>query len=125
MHQALTLNTGNRQVCFFYDAKIPSLDKKLLINQNQSPGTPRSPDPACFIVNFPGAGKPLGTQPSPAGYQQYAGGLHAEENNLSKWAPFSTHLEWEVAHWAKLRGPSSTALSELLQIDGVSQLILT
>jgi hypothetical protein len=78
-----------------------------------------------FVVNFPGAGKKLGTQPLPAGYWQYADRLHDQESNLSEWAPFSTRLEWEVAHWAKLRGPSSTALSELLQIDGVSQLPLT
>lgn len=35
-------------------------------------------------------------------------------------APFSSRLEWEIARWAKLRGPSSTALTELLAIDGVS-----
>ncbi|KAF9474258.1 hypothetical protein BDN70DRAFT_815973 [Pholiota conissans] len=28
-------------------------------------------------------------------------------------------MEWEVARWAKLRGPGSTAFSELLEIDGV------
>ncbi|EPQ49860.1 hypothetical protein GLOTRDRAFT_51483, partial [Gloeophyllum trabeum ATCC 11539] len=28
-------------------------------------------------------------------------------------------LDWEVGRWAKLRGPSSTALTELLQIEGV------
>ena len=78
-----------------------------------------------FVVNFPGAGKELGTQPLPAGYQQYADNLHSQESNLSEWAPFSTRLEWEVACWAKLRGPSSTALSELLQIDGVSQFPLS
>jgi hypothetical protein len=96
-----------------------------LIHPNQSSDTPATPDSAPFIVNFPGAGKVLGKQPLPAGYQQYAGNFHAEENNLSEWAPFSTRLEWEVARWAKLRGPSSTALSELLQIDGVSQLFFT
>ncbi|KAF9790566.1 hypothetical protein BJ322DRAFT_999138 [Thelephora terrestris] len=38
----------------------------------------------------------------------------------SEWAPFSTRMDWEVAHWAKLRGPSSTALSELLGINGLA-----
>ncbi|KAF9477316.1 hypothetical protein BDN70DRAFT_838060, partial [Pholiota conissans] len=28
-------------------------------------------------------------------------------------------MEWEIARWAKLRGPGSTAFSELLEIDGV------
>ena len=35
------------------------------------------------------------------------------------YAPFASRLDWEVARWAKLRGPGSTALSELLSIDGV------
>jgi hypothetical protein len=36
------------------------------------------------------------------------------------YAPFSSELEWDIAQWAKKRGPSSTALTELLQIKGVS-----
>jgi hypothetical protein len=36
------------------------------------------------------------------------------------YAPFASRLDWEVARWAKLRGPSSTAISELLSIAGVS-----
>lgn len=35
-------------------------------------------------------------------------------------APFSSQMEWEIARWAKLRGPSSTAFTELMKIDGVS-----
>ncbi|KAL0568561.1 hypothetical protein V5O48_013420, partial [Marasmius crinis-equi] len=33
--------------------------------------------------------------------------------------PFNSYLDWSVAHWAKMRGPSSTAFSDLLAIDGV------
>ena len=73
------------------------------------------------MVKFPGAGEVIETQPSQAGYNQYASSLSTEENIPMEWAPFSTRREWEVARWAKLRGPSSTALSELLAIDGVSQ----
>ena len=72
-------------------------------------------------MKFAGAGEALGTHPSLAGYQQYANSLGTEENGPTEWAPFSTRQEWEVARWAKLRGPSSTALSELLAIDGVSR----
>ena len=39
------------------------------------------------------------------------------EPNL--FAPFRSKLDWDMARWAKLRGPSSTAFSELLAIDGV------
>ena len=73
------------------------------------------------MVNFPGAGEALGTQPSLGGYQQYANSLSTEGHGPTEWAPFSTRREWEVARWAKLRGPSSTALTELLEIDGVSR----
>jgi hypothetical protein len=38
------------------------------------------------------------------------------------WTPFTSRMDWEVARWAKLRGPSSTAVSELLAIEGVSTL---
>jgi hypothetical protein len=33
--------------------------------------------------------------------------------------PFISKMDWEIARWAKLRGPGSTAFSELLSIDGV------
>lgn len=36
------------------------------------------------------------------------------------WAPFTSEVDWRIAKWAKLRGPGSTAFSELLGIDGVS-----
>jgi len=35
------------------------------------------------------------------------------------WAPFQSKMDWSVAKWAKLRGPSSTAVTELLSIEGV------
>ena len=33
--------------------------------------------------------------------------------------PFASKMDWEIARWAKLRGPSSTAFTELLKIEGV------
>ena len=52
---------------------------------------------------------------------EYSHALGMGDDPVSEWAPFSSRTEWELARWAKLRGPSSTALSELLDIDGVSQ----
>jgi hypothetical protein len=49
-------------------------------------------------------------------YRQYLEELH-EPGNI--WAPFTSKIDWEVARWAKLRGPGSTAVSELLNIEGV------
>ena len=40
-------------------------------------------------------------------------------NNI--FAPFLSKMEWEVARWAKLRGPGSTSFSELMSIEGVSR----
>ncbi|KAJ3567978.1 hypothetical protein NP233_g6016 [Leucocoprinus birnbaumii] len=37
------------------------------------------------------------------------------------YSPFSSEVNWEIARWAKLRGPSSTAFSELLAIEGVCE----
>ncbi|KAJ3562007.1 hypothetical protein NP233_g9840 [Leucocoprinus birnbaumii] len=35
--------------------------------------------------------------------------------------PFKSKVDWEMARWAKLRGPGSTAFSELLAIEGVRE----
>ena len=40
-------------------------------------------------------------------------------SNRNPWAPFTSEIDWMVARWAKLRGPGSTAFSELLAINGV------
>jgi hypothetical protein len=42
----------------------------------------------------------------------------------SVWSPFSSRLDWEIARWAKIRGPTSSALTELLAIPEVRDLCL-
>jgi hypothetical protein len=37
----------------------------------------------------------------------------------SPWAPFRSELDWNVARWVKMCGPTSTAVTELLAIPGV------
>ncbi|KAJ3859414.1 hypothetical protein EV359DRAFT_75619 [Lentinula novae-zelandiae] len=39
----------------------------------------------------------------------------------NRWAPFTSRMDWEVAHWAKMRGTGSTAFSDLLAIHGVCE----
>ncbi|KAJ4483962.1 hypothetical protein J3R30DRAFT_3839006 [Lentinula aciculospora] len=88
------------------------------------PPPPQAPD--CirepYIVHYldPRAGAPIHSQSSFASendqYSQRLDGL-----NVNPWAPFISETDWRVAHWAKTRGPSSTALSELLAIDGVPE----
>ncbi|KAG1853554.1 hypothetical protein C8R48DRAFT_749627 [Suillus tomentosus] len=45
-----------------------------------------------------------------------------EEEGLTVniYAPFSSQMDWDIAKWAKLRGSSSTAFTDLLEIDGLS-----
>ncbi|KAI9451165.1 hypothetical protein BJY52DRAFT_1206005 [Lactarius psammicola] len=42
-----------------------------------------------------------------------------ETSQANAYAPFASCLEWEIAKWAKLRGPSSTAFTEMMVIDGI------
>ncbi|KAI9457974.1 hypothetical protein BJY52DRAFT_1204447 [Lactarius psammicola] len=44
---------------------------------------------------------------------------HEDELSTSVWAPFHSQCDWEIALWAKTRGPTSSALTELLQIPEV------
>lgn len=41
------------------------------------------------------------------------------------YAPFASELDWKFARWAKLRGPGSTSVTELMAIEGVSLISLT
>ncbi|KAI0037826.1 hypothetical protein FA95DRAFT_1506445, partial [Auriscalpium vulgare] len=85
------------------------------------------------IVPFPldSAGAPLGAATGtqhPSEYHTYLDRLQDLSGpSLScadnRYAPFQSQLDWQVAQWAKLRGPGSTAFSELLAIEGVSTMI--
>lgn len=73
---------------------------------------------SCFVERFPVglAGAPISNaRPGTPGFQTPQNGLGTE--NI--WAPFQSRRDWEFAQWAKNRGPSSTAVTELLAIDGV------
>jgi len=71
-----------------------------------------------YICSFPlqSAGLPIQNSVTGA-YHQYQ---HKLSNKTNMWAPFASQIDFEVAQWAKLRGPGSTALTELLEINGVS-----
>ncbi len=51
-------------------------------------------------------------------YTMYTAGFNGGDKN--PYEPFKSKLDWEFAKWAKMRGPGSTAVSELLNIEGVS-----
>lgn len=70
-----------------------------------------------FSNKMTGAPINANKQDSSSGFKKYGSGLDEDESNI--YAPFKSRLDWEIAHWAKFRGPSSTALTELLNIAGV------
>jgi hypothetical protein len=76
-----------------------------------------------FEERYPGSGAgaaigSLGNSlPSHAETQRQ---LNPDGGNI--WAPFQSKLDWSIAYWAKLRGPSSSALNELFAIEEVSYL---
>lgn len=43
-----------------------------------------------------------------------------ESASDSVWAPFRSQCDWEVARWAKMRAPTSSAVDELFAIPEVS-----
>ena len=67
------------------------------------------------------AGAPL-ENVTKTSYETYQDALPKANAVPNVWAPFASKIDWEIAMWAKLRGPSSTALSELLNVEGVSVL---
>ncbi|KAI0039282.1 hypothetical protein FA95DRAFT_1504372 [Auriscalpium vulgare] len=72
-----------------------------------------------YVVAFPGgmAGAPVG-QDAHSGYNEYGQDLAQDQGN--EYHPFPNKMAWEIARWAKLRGPTSTALTDLLTIEGVA-----
>ncbi|KAI0311038.1 hypothetical protein OF83DRAFT_1087966 [Amylostereum chailletii] len=55
------------------------------------------------------------------GFVRYEQTLNVGGPAVNPYYPFPTRMDWEVGRWAKLRGPGSTALTELLSIEGSSK----
>lgn len=72
-----------------------------------------------FCVKFPGntAGMPLSDARSPTEYESFKTATEGASSN--PYAPFASKVDWEFARWAKMRGPGSTAVTELLSISEV------
>ena len=70
------------------------------------------------VVRFPDAraGEPTGS--APPSHNAYANKLGTSSPS-NPYSLFTSKVDWEVAEWAKLHGPSSTSFADLLKIDGV------
>ena len=80
-------------------------------------------DSSDVIIDFFPFGQPRAPVP---GTQWGSSTYEATHNSLgdSLWAPFQSQCDWEFARWAKMCGPTSTAVTELLAIPEVSPLWL-
>lgn len=82
-----------------------------------------------FQTSYPSslAGKPIRSTADannkPSGNASYAQKIPESDTNI--YAPFASQMDASLAQWAKLRGVSSTAFSEMLEIPGVSHRIST
>lgn len=76
------------------------------------------------IVRFPSAraGEVIQDEEQ-SGYEAYGKQLGTKDGG-NAYAPFHSKLDWDFARWAKLRGPGSTAATELMGIDGVRHGVL-
>ncbi|KAI0716908.1 hypothetical protein C8Q76DRAFT_795145 [Earliella scabrosa] len=75
------------------------------------------------VVRFPGvhAGAPINKQPMSSEYERYQDVI--DSDGVNPYAPFRSRMDWEIARWAKMRGPGSTALTELLEIEELVTLL--
>ncbi|KAG1896128.1 uncharacterized protein F5891DRAFT_1193360 [Suillus fuscotomentosus] len=77
----------------------------------------------CVVMPYPDprAGEQIANQANhhAANVEYGAHFANTEQENL--YHPFTCKMDWEVARWAKLHGVSSTAFSDLLAIEGVSE----
>jgi hypothetical protein len=73
--------------------------------------------PTVIIDKFPtgNPGAPIPDMPQHSHAYESQGAMPGD----SVWAPFRSQRDWEVARWAKMCGPTSSALTELLAIPGV------
>jgi hypothetical protein len=73
--------------------------------------------PEVVIDNFPSAaaGAPI---PSTS-HSTFANESRRDTPMDSVWSPFTSECDWTFAHWAKMRGPSLSAVSDLLAIPEV------
>ena len=72
-----------------------------------------------YIVKFAGRAGAVYSENDQDDNHRYLGAIGIQ-SNPNPYAPFASKMDWEIARWAKLRGPGSTAFTELMSIEGVS-----
>src|SRR5713226_5846880 len=85
--------------------------------ENDGNFMPPQETPTLVIDQFPFSNLGMPVLDIPYGPSVYAS-RQAISINVP-WAPFNLELEWDIALWVKMHGQSSTAVSELLGMQGV------
>lgn len=118
-----------------YEWDYPQLQQPAGVNPgdvpmeiDEEPGIPQGhPHDVRFrepvVIRYPGqAGRAVCTRNDPdapkAPFSLYEDEL-VSLSERNPYAPFASKMEWEIARWAKMRGPSATAFNEFLAIEGV------
>lgn len=97
--------------------EIPSTESESPPDDPPIPLEPSGPEtPQLVIEHFPhgNPGMPINGGQGSSIYES-----SQEVFSESVWAPFQSECDWDVAHWAKMNGPSSSALTDLLAIPNV------
>jgi hypothetical protein len=107
------------------DSVVPSREQSLSAESESPPESPpnpveqpSSPDARSQVViehyrcGKPGA--PINGMQSSSENES-----SQEAHGGSVWVPFRSECDWNLAHWAKMNGPSATALTGLLAIPNV------
>ncbi|THH18011.1 hypothetical protein EUX98_g9024 [Antrodiella citrinella] len=89
----------------------PAAAQPANLDEDEAPGEQPIPPP-------PGRGHVEDALRQEVHVEHFLGSADAQDN---PYAPFLSQREWLIARWAKLRGPGSTSLDELLGIDGVAE----
>ena len=74
-----------------------------------------------FVTKYPGGKAGAVHSKAGVGENEKYGQRIGEESQENIYAPFGSQQDWEVARWAKIRGPGSNSFTELMAIDGVSR----
>ena len=97
---------------------ISSAESESPPENSSNPLEPSGADthPQLFVEHFP-HGKPG----APIDNMQGTSIYESSQNVLGEavWSPFQSQCNWDVAYWAKMSGPSCSAITSLLSIPNV------
>ncbi|KAL0059745.1 hypothetical protein AAF712_013505 [Marasmius tenuissimus] len=105
------------------DNASDSDDDPIFINDRHAAEASMVSEPMVDRYPDPLAGAPLPGLSPVSEDEKYKRMLNSKEgvDKSNIWSPFGSEMEWRIAQWAKLRGPSSTAFTELLSIPNLTE----